>query len=345
MTKDNDILKPEDALASIAASMAHDAKAAALITQLQDHFEKTGKIGKRIETAVANKYDFTTTEIDARPITTFTQFLEATIAQVGLVSEMAKAATLKDDERAYIQARLSEAQEGHCDPEASRIKVLSRLEVHQRVVAASYEPVVELAQRVLNIDTPSTRFRPDQIERIIGIKSAALDRAQKVIDAYDMEAEKDYLADIEAKMTVERERLKRHREEGYVDPQVEVSPVFAHYEDQILLNIHQLDGRLRSGSPDRIGYLNASNEAEVLRDEIAALRISLVPIKEKAPAIPSLSEKAISETIASMNPELKPEEERPIHFPKISREDQLAAEHDQMKRFIEAVGRPNGEES
>lgn len=340
MTNNTETSPLQEALNSLQDVLKFDAAGMELLSQIESRLKSDAASKKRLFDAVEKKYDFTTSEIDAAPFENFESFYEATLAQVGQMVNMAKTAGVKPEEMTYLKDRISAAIEGHYSREANRVSILSNLEVGEAQVAAALEPIVELAQRVLKIETPKTRFRPDVIQHVIEQKKALLAQLEANAPKYDASIEEAYQQEIAEEQEALIGQIERYLRNGYVDPSVEISPALGNYEDQLRYNLSQIISLRDRGSPHRRETVKTALEIETLRADIGALELSLRPIEQKTlGAGENLSPEEIREATQhwkEYQEAVKPKGGPAFHL--MSEREQHQADVAEMKKFITVIG-------
>lgn len=268
----------------LGADLKHDAKAASLLGELAKHIRSANATEERIQKKVGGEYVFAEAASEATVPTNYLEFLVSTLARVGMVYEMARKAGLSNDDVAYINTRLGEAQAGNFVADAAGVTIPSKWEIAERTVAESFGPIVDLAERVLKIETPKTNYKREQIEQLLVAKRASLASAETLIATFEPMVEEAFQRNIEEKLKVAEEALAAYQQTGEVPDGTEafpMSPMFSTVEDQLLFNLECLRKAEQRGSPERQAVERAAEEVINLRGEIQEIERSLAPIVRK----------------------------------------------------------------
>lgn len=263
--------------------IGHDAEAATLLANLHDHLKgniDALAIEKRVDEQVCATYEMATfTDNEGTP-SSYLEFFATTLARLGFALSMARESKVSNDDLEYLSAKVTDAVNGNFDAKALTIAIQTQVEA-QRFVESVFTPLIELTQRVLNVETPTPFYKREHLENLLSSKRQGLKVIEEAIAAYDSSVEEAFQENVARLLETEETRLKLFRTEGYKDPAVEVSPIFEFYEDQLLLNIQTLKRQQTWGSQAR-----QSHEADLTRldetiAEIAGLEQSLRGFDER----------------------------------------------------------------
>lgn len=268
-----------DQIQKLGDEMKHDARAAGLIGELFQHLKSSNETETRIAKAVEKRYVFDNAEISEIVPSNFNEFLVSTIARLGICFEMARCSNLSEPDHLYLKSLVNSAMGGSFNASAAGIDIPSTTEVAERAVAAGFEPILDLAQRVLSIETPRARYKPNRLQQLLLMKRATLSNAEKIVAKYDHRIEDSYQAEITALLTNAQERLDAYRTTGVRDTNVLSLHGFEEYEDYLLWEVARCETLQREGSKERRAAEKATAEIPVLQTEIADLERSLTPLK------------------------------------------------------------------
>jgi hypothetical protein len=280
----------ETLIETLRDTVAHEPALCSILDEFSDKISANTAaltIDRRVRDQVGGVYEFLAvdeTETASDLPGNYLDVLNIGLAHIGYALAMARVSNVTKDDLEYLTAKVEDALSGNYNGRYLHFRVPTKAETQKALEASSLLPAVEMAQRVLSIEVPAVPRNPKQVEFLIEQKRQLLARHREVIEAYDPQIEARFQAEADAQLEIERRRLYDFKTEGKVDPAVVVSPLFSHYEDQILLNIQQLEGKKQNGSSERWYFEKAQAEFEALTIEIAALEETLAPLNARVDA-------------------------------------------------------------